>query len=69
MTHRLLYIIYIVHNFDYYKSIIMTSNECIDALEHKKERWGKVVREKGRIKADLEINKIKRLKEKRKTQR
>lgn len=40
---------------DYFKSMIMTSDEYIDALEQKQERHERVAREKEKGKADLEI--------------
>ena len=40
---------------DYFKSMIMTNDEWIYALEHKQERREEVVREKEDNKADLEI--------------
>ena len=49
---------------DYSKSIIMTSDEYIAALEQKQERREEVSREKEKRKANLEINKNRKAKEK-----
>jgi len=50
---------------DYSKSIIMTSDNYITALEHKQERCEEVAREKEKRKADFEINKSRKAQEKR----